>query len=438
MPPTERRQLSAPPPPSPLFRAEAVEALRTAPPAKVLLRPLVGSGWLAAGAMLAALAVVAFLVLGSYTRRATVTGHLAPAAGVLRLSSPAAGWVQEMKARQGQRVAAGEVLFVLSTDRPMVGGADYQGRMLEGMQRRAELLADSEARLRDSGQAERDALQRRIDILQRERPLLERQLAGQRQRVAQAEETNGKWRGLFEQKFATREQWLQKEADLADQRARVQTLERDLLVLARELNDTRQNLAASLSREQQQRELLQREREQLREQTVESEARRRIVVTAPRAGVLTLVHVNQGMSVEAQRPLAQLLPSDEPLVVRLYAPSRAVGFVRPGTPVWLRYEAYPFERYGMQQATVVEVASTPASREELSPWIMANPQAAAEPLYEITARMLDKRFGAAAGNGGALDLRPGMRVDADLLFERRRLLEWMLGPALKVQQQAAP
>lgn len=436
MPSSERSPLPARPAATPLFRAEAVEALRTPPPARVLLRPLVGSGWFTLGAVLAAVALLAFVLLGSYTRRATVTGHLAPAAGVLRITTPAAGWVLESRVRQGQQVAAGEVLFVLSSDRPMIDGADYQGRMLEGMQRRAGLLSESEARLVEAGQAERAAMQRRIDILQREQPLLQGQLAEQRRRVKLAEEASAKWRGLLEQNFATREQWSQREADLVDQRGRVQSLERDLLVLARELNDARQAIAASLAREQQQREAVQRERELLREQTVESEARRRIVVTAPRAGTLTLVHVNQGMSVEAQRPLAQLLPGDEPLVVRLYAPSRAVGFVQPRTPVWLRYEAYPYERYGMQRAEVVAVSTTPATREELSPWVTSAPQAPGEPLYEITARIVEG--GGFGREAGPVVLRPGLRVDADLLFERRRLLEWMLGPAFRVRQQAAP
>ncbi len=424
---------------APLFRSQALRALHGPGQARVLLRPLVGSGWMALASVLCAAAIVAMLVWGSYTRRATVGGHLAPAAGVVRLVAPVAGWVLEQRVQQGQQVAAGDMLFVLSTDRPTVDGSNFQGRVAESQQRRSALLTQATRQLLQTGTAEREGIQRRIDTWTRERPHLEQQLAEQRRRVALTEEIVAMWRGLLEHKAITREQMLQKEAELSDQRSRGQALERELLAMAREVNEAGMSLLASRTREQQQRQALLQEQEQLRQQTVEGEARRRVVVSAPRAGTLTLVHVGPGMAVDAQRALAQLMPADEPLVVRLFAPSRAVGFVQPGTEVWLRYEAFPYGRYGMQRAEVVAVSSTPANVDELSPWLggpgVAGGAAAGEPLYQITARMLGGRFDSQVG---PVALRAGLRVEADLRFERRRLFEWVLGPALQLQQRGVP
>lgn len=420
-----------------LFRQEALAALSAPRSGGVLLRPLLGSGWLALLAVLAAAAVLALLALGTYTRRASVDGALVPTGGVVRLVAPAAGRVLQQAVREGQAVAAGEVLFVLSTDRPTVGGADFQSQVVDSLQRRSASLAEAGTRVQAMAQAERAALQQRTESMRAELVLLAQQLAEQQRRVALAEETLERWRPLLAQSLVPRDQWSQKEADVSDQRARLQALQRDQFTLKRELAVTETTLQASRNREDEQQQLLLRERELMRQQSTENEARRRVVITAPRSGVITLVQATEGMMVDPQRPLALLLPADAALQVHLFAPSRAIGHVKPGTPVWLRYEAYPFERFGQQPAEVIAVSSSPATPDEISPWQggVREPApgsggaASGEPLYLITAKLLDGGFNPAAG---PVQLRPGLRVQADLMFETRRLYQWMLGPALQI------
>jgi membrane fusion protein len=57
--------------------------------------------------------------------------------------------------------------------------------------------------------------------------------------------------------------------------------------------------------------------------------------------------------------LASLVPQGAKLQAQLYAPSSAVGFVRPGQPVRLRYEAFPYQKYGQQGGPVLQVSRTP-------------------------------------------------------------------------------
>lgn len=419
-----------------LFRQEAILGQAAPQQGKVFLRPLIGSGRLMLLSLAAAAAIMALLVMGTYTRRATVEGSLVPVGGVVRLLAPAVGQVISQAVRDGQRVTAGEVLFVLSTDRPTVDGSDYQGQVVDSLRRRSASLTETGAQQRVLAQAEREALMARAASMRRELGVVQTQLAEQQRRAALAEDTRNRWRTLLDQALVPREQWLQKDAELSEQRARLQTLTREQLVLTRELATTEATLASTGQREAEQQQLLLREREQMRQQSAENEARRRIVITAPRDGVITLVQATQGMVVDAQRPLAHLLPADAALLVHLFAPSRAVGHVKPGTPVWLRYEAFPFERYGQQQAVVVAVSSSPATPEELSPWqgglpgqVAAGSANPGEPLYLITARLQPAAFNPGAGQ---VVLRSGMRVHADLMFETRRLIEWMLGPALRI------
>jgi hypothetical protein len=80
----------------------------------------------------------------------------------------------------------------------------------------------------------------------------------------------------------------------------------------------------------------------------------------------------------------------------------AIASLRPGQAVRLRFEALDSKLRAEGQ--VVDVALTPA--------------AGPPPVYRVTV--------AIDGSAGAqLPLAPGMRVDAVVLLERRRLVEWM-------------
>jgi membrane fusion protein len=72
------------------------------------------------------------------------------------------------------------------------------------------------------------------------------------------------------------------------------------------------------------------------------------------------------------------------------------------------------------------VSRTPLQAAELAS--LALPQSN-EPLYRITVA-LDKQ--AVQAYGQAQPLAPGMQLDADVLLDRRRLIEWIFEPVLSV------
>jgi len=134
------------------------------------------------------------------------------------------------------------------------------------------------------------------------------------------------------------------------------------------------------------------------------------------------------------------VPPDMRLEAQLYGPSRAVGFVRPGQRVLLRYQAYPYQRFGHYEGVVASVSRAALSPGELPPQLagmtgltgLAAGQAA-EPIYRITVRLASQTVTA---YGAEVPLQPGMMLEADVALERRRLFEWVLDPlyALKGYQ----
>ena len=161
-----------------------------------------------------------------------------------------------------------------------------------------------------------------------------------------------------------------------------------------------------------------------RQEFTEIEARRRIVVAAPADGQVTLVQAEVGQSVELGRPLAHLVPATTQLVARLYAPSRAAGFVRTGEPVLLRFDAFPYQQFGQHTGRVLSVSTAAVGGADIQGFA-PRPELVGETLFAITVSLPAQSIASA---GQRLPLQAGMRVEADLLHETRRLYEWILEP----------
>jgi membrane fusion protein len=110
--------------------------------------------------------------------------------------------------------------------------------------------------------------------------------------------------------------------------------------------------------------------------------------------------------------------------VHLFAPSRDIGFVRPGQEVLVRYLAYPHQKFGAYRARVLAVSRNPLPAAELG---YVPLDGSREPLYRIKAA-LDSQ--AVLAYGKREPLRAGMQVEADVLLDRRRLIEWIFEPLL--------
>jgi membrane fusion protein len=173
----------------------------------------------------------------------------------------------------------------------------------------------------------------------------------------------------------------------------------------------------------------------LAQEAAQSEARRHVVVRAPQDGVVSALIAEPGQSVAPEVALASLIPAHALLEAQLYAPSSAVGFLHPEQAVLLRYQAYPYQKFGHHAGRVLRVSRTPLQQSELAalplPGMVSGTAlgAAAEPLYRVTVA-LDAQ--AVQAYGKAQPLAAGMQLDADVLLDRRRLIEWIFEPLLSV------
>lgn len=395
---------------------------------QIILTPRLYMHWVALVVVLMGLAVVLFLTFGTYTRRSTVTGQLLPSAGVIRIMTPQIGVVVEKNVVEGQAVKKGDVLYVLSSDRVGSGAREIQADISQQVDERRRSMETEIARNRNVEGAEVSHLARRANTLRAEAQAIERQLEQQAIRLKFAQDAKVRYQSLADQDYIAREQLFLKETELSEQQSRLQALQREGLVAQRELATTLREIENTHERYANQNALLQRSISSAQQELTEVDAKRRVVISAPESGRATLVLGEVGQVVDATRPIMNLVPQDAVLEARLYAPSRTMGFIRKGDMVQIRYQSFPYQKFGQYEGVVESVsnASVP-SAEQIGFALPDTP--AGEPVFAITVR-LKKQTVTAYGQG--LPLQAGMRLDADILQETRRLYEWMLEPLYSI------
>lgn len=400
---------------SSLFRREALDHQRDQWIGHIRLAQPVSLRWLTVLVVGAALAVGSFLYLGHYTRKARLAGELVPQGGLLELRTPQDGVVLERRVREGDRVRRGDVLVVLTLDRSS-GQGDTQAavrRSLDERRRSLQAAAERTLALRDERVA---ALSSRIQDLTRERALLDERTALQRQRLQLAEQALAQFESLRDQDFIAPAQLRAKQQDVLDQRERLQALAQEGQQQARNLAALQAELRELPLQAESQLGEIEREEASLAGDTAQTEGRRQQLIRAPEDGVVGALAAEPGQSVAASAVLARLMPGDAPLLGQLYAPSSAIGFLRPAQPVLMRYQAFPYQKFGAQPGRVLQVSRTP---------VPGRPEA--EPMYRVTVA-LDRQTVQAYGE--PQPLLPGMQLEADVQLDRRRLIEWIFEPLL--------
>jgi membrane fusion protein len=376
-------------------------------------------------ALAIAAAVVAWLILGEYTRKARVSGFLAPDKGVIRLVAPRAATVLESHVAEGRTVRQGDILYVLSVEQStLAGDTDAVLRSLDARERSLQQASQEQRELERERLAATD---RQIQAMQAELAQMDAEAQLQRQRLALAEQAERRLESLRGENFISAAQVQTKTEEVLGLRAQIQAVQRQRAAHLREIEQLQARRREIPLQVRTQRGEIERDLAELAQAAAENEARRRIVVRAPQDGLVTGVLAQAGQAVTPSTALATLLPADAQLQAHLYAPSSAVGFVRADQGVLLRYQAFPYQKFGLQSGRVVQVSRSPLPASELAALAQVPGGDGGEALYRITVA-LDRQSVPAYGQAQALV--PGMQLEADVLLDRRRLIEWIFEPVL--------
>jgi membrane fusion protein len=160
------------------------------------------------------------------------------------------------------------------------------------------------------------------------------------------------------------------------------------------------------------------------QELTEYESRRNIVITAPSDGTVTTILASGGQNANAGNPLLSILPDGAVLEAQLLVPSRAIGFIALDQTVALRYQPFPYQRFGSYRGRIKEI-----SRTLITPKDADLPVNLEESVYRVTVALDAQRVKA---YGEDLPLQAGTLLDADIWLDHRRIIEWVFDPLFSV------
>jgi len=420
--------------PRSLFRKEAIDAQRQKFLGEAsIAQPVRGWVYTTTAVAIAAI-VVAVAVWGQYTRRERVAGYLSSATGAAVVRMPDSGTITEVMAKEGDVVTAGTPLARLSVDKSGVNDERGNGAIVEALERRHGELERERIQAQSLGQQQIEQLKVHAAGLREEIRQADTEIRLQGERLESSRSVAKVWQDMHEQhQFVSPIYLQQKLDDVKDQEIKVQTLRRQRATLEVDLASAESDIPAAQTRGRAQIEQINQRISEVQQNTAEQSARREqavkreMVITAPIDGTVTNIGPAKGETVAVDTQLATVLPKDSPLHAELLVPTRAIGFVHPGQSVTLRYEAFPYERFGQFHGSVESVGRTVWTQGD-----SVGPLSVHEPVYRIIVAV-DRQ--SVESGGQAFPLRAGMVASADLLMEKRTLLEWLFQPILQLRQR---
>lgn len=142
-------------------------------------------------------------------------------------------------------------------------------------------------------------------------------------------------------------------------------------------------------------------------------------IRSPVDGTVQRIMFNTiGGVVQPGNTVAEVVPTNDRLVVEARIAPKDIAFLRPGLPAVIKFNAYDFSIYGGMHATV----------QQISPDTVTNDRG--ETFYVVRATT------DASGFHGGLPIIPGMTLQLDILTGKKTVLSYLLKPVLRARATA--
>jgi HlyD family secretion protein len=168
------------------------------------------------------------------------------------------------------------------------------------------------------------------------------------------------------------------------------------------------------------RSLIAQSRSEIRSLNLQLQQR---IIRSPINGVIYELPIEKpGAVVQVGQEIARIAPSNSDYILKAQMPSQESGFLKVGMPVKIKFDAYPFQDYGVVQGQVRWVS--PDSK------VVETSQGNIE-VFDVEVT-LDKPY-IETGDKRIL-LTPGQTATAEVIIRQRRVIDFILDPFKKLEK----
>jgi hemolysin D len=167
-------------------------------------------------------------------------------------------------------------------------------------------------------------------------------------------------------------------------------------------------------------------------------------LNAPVSGIVQRIEVTTiGQVVSPAQNLITIVPDGTPLIVEATLSNQDIGYVKVGHSVEIKVDTFPFQKYGSLKGTLVWISAdaeekgsesndpeTRSGKGSNDPGKASNSPSSGNAgySYKVHIRPEETSF---VVDGKRTPILPGMTVQADIITDHRRVIEFFLSPVIK-------
>ena len=417
-----------------LFRQEAINYQKAKWMGKALLIKGYSSWFVFLLSIIFIIIFIFAVIFGTYTRRINVPGEITTQPRAINLFSTQQGFIINSHVKVGDKVKKGDPIYELDVSQTTQLGNVTQ-KTIESINNQIKNISEIIETLKENKQITLNALKQQIDEYNKfhqDSLLLVKNAEKGMSEMYESMQNYADYqkKGLINNEQFNNQRYLYYQQQNSYQFLQNQIIQENLSIiqLNSELVTKIADFDNKISEYQFQLNALQR-------QLTEVNAKGTLIISAPSDGRIESLSVTDGQMVKTDDSLAQLIPANtDSYYLVLWAPNESVPYISVNDKINIRYEAYPYQKFGQFSGKIMSISKVPASSQEMSTY-SSSPLSQNNVNYQAYYKVmvsLDKQQMAKFNN--KIKLTNGMKADITLFLEKRPIYQWMLSPFYDIQK----
>ncbi|HDS1212374.1 TPA: HlyD family efflux transporter periplasmic adaptor subunit [Shewanella algae] len=363
---------------------------------------------------------ILFLFFSEYSRKETVQGFLVPSSGVIKVYSSSSGTIESIYVKEGAKVKKGDLVAKVVLSRPQLNGVDLSETLLSGLKSQLSLLEQDEKNTVLVAKLDLQRLKQKVlDLTETEKVLERQQLLLDKKHKLQQQEFE-RFSKIYSNGYLSETEHQSQQQKLLQIAQEMESNKSNIVNISAQLNEAKAEVASHPHQTELRLADITRRKTDVQRQVDETQNDYEFSIIAKEAGLVTSIAVKEGEFLPTNRPLLSIIPEGAELVAELLLPTRSAGFVKLRDEARLRFDAFPYQRFGFMAATVSRIDKSLLLQGEADIPVQLD-----EPVYRVQTTLSQQIINA---YGEEFALKPGMLLEADIILDKRSLLDWLLDP----------
>ncbi|HGJ8117550.1 TPA: HlyD family secretion protein [Acinetobacter baumannii] len=377
------------------------------------------------------LALLIFIFSGEFTKKVRVSGQIMPNDGFVKIYSTRTSIVKDIYVKENDFVKVGQNLLHINNSFFLEDNKDLYDSISYESNQRIELFSKEIAKEKTIYENKKQNSIKELDYINKEISNANQLFYTTKYKLSVANDVYARYKIAHRNNAASLDEVQIKESQTLDLKNQLKQIESELDSLKENLRNKKFEILSLEQEHLKHLTQLKREGSEINQEKIQSQSNSDQILKSPIDGKISIINIEKGQTIELNKILMSIVPTNTKLVCFLYVPSNAIGFIKPNTEVSIRYFAFPYQKFGLAKAKVLSISETPIPYQDLNSLGLLPMQGITsnEPVYIIKAS-LDKQTITAYGE--EVNLKVGMLLEADIKLEKRKIYEWILEPLYTV------